>query len=249
MIARSSACCSRSSDVGLEYVTLGQPVPTLSGGEAQRLKLAGYLAEAASKPRQATATKGTLFLFDEPTTGLHFDDIAKLMRALRKLLAAGHSLIVIEHNLDVIRAADWVIDLGPEGGEDGGLIVATGTPEQLKDHPTSHTAQALREYAAEMDRAPVKIAEGKPLQSLLRQRRKADEAIRIVNAREHNLKSVDVDIPRGKFNVVTGVSGSGKSTLAFDILFHEGQRRYLESLNAYARSIVQPAGRPEVDAV
>ena len=237
------------SDVGLDYLTLGQPVPTLSGGEAQRLKLAGYLAEAASKPRQATATKGTLFLFDEPTTGLHFDDIAKLMRAMRKLLSAGHSLILIEHNLDVIRASDRVIDLGPEGGEDGGLVVAVGTPETLKDHPTSHTAQALREYAAEMDRAPVKVAEGKPLQSLLRQRRKADEAIRIVNAREHNLKSVDVSIPRGKFNVVTGVSGSGKSTLAFDILFNEGQRRYLESLNAYARSIVQPAGRPEVDAV
>ncbi|MEP6825025.1 MAG: excinuclease ABC subunit UvrA, partial [Ramlibacter sp.] len=102
-------------DVGLEYVKLGQPVPTLSGGESQRLKLAGFLAGAArsaSSSRQALATKGTLFMFDEPTTGLHFDDIAKLMRALRKLLSAGHSLIVIEHNLDVIRAADWLIDLG-----------------------------------------------------------------------------------------------------------------------------------------
>ncbi|MBA4002239.1 MAG: excinuclease ABC subunit A, partial [Delftia sp.] len=98
-------------DVGLEYVKLGQPVPTLSGGEAQRLKLAGFLAEAAksqAKSKQALAKKGTLFLFDEPTTGLHFDDIAKLMRALRKLLEAGHSLIVIEHNLDVIRASDWL---------------------------------------------------------------------------------------------------------------------------------------------
>ncbi|MBA4062064.1 MAG: excinuclease ABC subunit A, partial [Verminephrobacter sp.] len=101
-------------DVGLDYVALGQPVPTLSGGEAQRLKLAGFLAEAAktaAKSRQNVARKGTLFLFDEPTTGLHFDDIAKLMRALRKLLEAGHSLIVIEHNLDVIRASDWLIDL------------------------------------------------------------------------------------------------------------------------------------------
>ncbi|MDC8784769.1 excinuclease ABC subunit UvrA [Roseateles koreensis] len=236
-------------DVGLEYVKLGQPVPTLSGGEAQRLKLAGFLAEAASKPRQALAKKGTLFLFDEPTTGLHFDDIAKLMRALRKLLSVGHSLIVIEHNLDVIRAADWLIDLGPEGGEQGGELVCQGTPEQVKEHASSHTAQALREYSLHMDRPALKVAEGRPLQSVLRARRQVDENIRIVNAREHNLKGVDVDIPRGRFNVITGVSGSGKSTLAFDILFNEGQRRYLESLNAYARSIVQPAGRPEVDAV
>ena len=98
-------------DVGLEYVKLGQPVPTLSGGEAQRLKLAGFLAEAArnaTQSRQAVARRGTLFMFDEPTTGLHFDDIAKLMRALRKLIDAGHSLLVIEHNLDVIRASDWL---------------------------------------------------------------------------------------------------------------------------------------------
>ncbi|MEO6281535.1 excinuclease ABC subunit UvrA [Roseateles sp.] len=236
-------------DVGLEYVRLGQPVPTLSGGEAQRLKLAGFLAEAAASPRCGVAKKGTLFLFDEPTTGLHFDDIAKLMRALRKLLGAGHSLIVIEHNLDVIRAADWLIDLGPEGGETGGEIVCVGTPEEITKHATSHTAAALRDYALHMDRPAMAVEEGRPLQSIVRGRRQADEAIRIVNAREHNLKGLSVDIPRGKFNVVTGVSGSGKSTLAFDILFNEGQRRYLESLNAYARSIVQPAGRPEVDAV
>jgi excinuclease ABC subunit A len=119
-------------DVGLDYVRLGQPVPTLSGGEAQRLKLAGFLAAAASGPRQPAARRGTLFVFDEPTTGLHFDDIAKLMRALRKLLDAGHSLLVIEHNLDVIRAADWIVDLGPEGGEGGGEGVCTGTPEDVR---------------------------------------------------------------------------------------------------------------------
>lgn len=248
-------------DVGLDYVALGQPVPTLSGGEAQRLKLAGFLAEAAktaAKSRQAVARKGTLFLFDEPTTGLHFDDIAKLMRALRKLLEAGHSLIVIEHNLDVIRASDWLIDLGPEGGEGGGLIVAEGTPEDVREHATSHTGQALRDYelalgvgghsvhekAAVLRKQELLAQEGQALQANL-----AKNAIEIVNAKEHNLKSLSVDVPRGKFNVITGVSGSGKSTLAFDILFNEGQRRYLESLNAYARSIVQPAGRPEVDAV
>ncbi len=269
-------------DVGLEYVRLGQPVPTLSGGEAQRLKLAGYLADAAkslSSSKQATARKGMLFLFDEPTTGLHFDDIAKLMRALRRLLDAGHSLIVIEHNLDVIRASDWLIDLGPEGGEGGGLLVAEGSPEDVMQHPSSHTGQALREYVETMgqlseavaadafgDRPDSSCGEPKssPALSPSASKKTASSAqeppakylgqvlnnnIRIVNAKEHNLKSLSVDIPRGQFNVVTGVSGSGKSTLAFDILFNEGQRRYLESLNAYARSIVQPAGRPEVDAV
>ena len=308
-------------DVGLEYVKLGQPVPTLSGGEAQRLKLAGFLAEAArtsTASRQAKAMRGSLFMLDEPTTGLHFDDIAKLMRALRKLLDAGHSLVVIEHNLDVIRAADWLIDLGPEGGDAGGEVVAYGTPEDLLLHATSHTGKALREYAAAMG-VVHEVAEpsvaylaraagngvtpgssyassksspgatpspaGAGVPTLRGEQRQSgqvyggqipiqdstvdgdktsptklgsdphkplsagENCIRIVNAKEHNLKSLSVDIPRGKFSVVTGVSGSGKSTLAFDILFNEGQRRYLESLNAYARSIVQPAGRPEVDAV
>ncbi len=242
-------------DVGLDYVKLGQPVPTLSGGEAQRLKLAGFLAETqqmAATSRQPLARKGTLFLFDEPTTGLHFDDIAKLMRAFRKLLDAGHSLIVIEHNLDVIRAADWIVDLGPEGGDAGGTLVCAGLPEDVKKHPGSHTGRALAEY----DLAIGETHEVNEALALLHVeparvpgREAPENVIRIVNAREHNLKSLHVSIPRGKFSVVTGVSGSGKSTLAFDILFNEGQRRYLESLNAYARSIVQPAGRPEVDAV
>jgi len=265
------------ADVGLEYVRLGQPVPTLSGGEAQRLKLAGHLAEAArsgiSTIGAKLSKKGSLFLFDEPTTGLHFDDIARLMGAFRKLLAAGHTLVVIEHNLDVIRASDWLIDLGPEGGDAGGEVLATGTPQAIMDHPASHTGRALREYEAEIGSLadaqataavpattvaerfePYVVArndasEGVPLQNLLSRRRHAARAIEIKNAREHNLKNVDVEIPRNTFTVITGVSGSGKSTLAFDILFNEGQRRYLESLNAYARSIVQPAGKPDVDAI
>ncbi len=244
-------------DVGLEYVKLGQPVPTLSGGEAQRLKLAGFLAEAASgKP----PTRGTLFLFDEPTTGLHFDDVAKLMRALRKLLAAGHSIVIIEHNMDVVSAADWLIDLGPEGGDGGGDVVAIGTPDQVIAHAGSHTGRELKAYRDALAQHAPRVNQpvpaygetgagpdsGRPLQA---RRRGFRDAISIVNAREHNLKSIDVEIPRETFTVITGVSGSGKSTLAFDILFNEGQRRYLESLNAYARSIVQPAGRPDVDAI
>ena len=247
-------------DVGLEYVRLGQPVPTLSGGEAQRLKLAGYLAQAtksSSNSKQSLARKGTLFLFDEPTTGLHFDDIAKLMRALRRLLEAGDSLIVIEHNLDVIRSSDWIIDLGPEGGEAGGEVVAEGTPDDLRRHKVSHTGAALREYdeslvgqVFELNSEVVKAqTDHSATLSFKANQMTVNPNIQIIHAREHNLKNLSVDIPRQKFNVITGVSGSGKSTLAFDILFNEGQRRYLESLNAYARSIVQPAGRPEVDAV
>ena len=230
-------------DVGLDYLKLGQPVPTLSGGEAQRLKLAGFLAEAAETGRNRLAVKGKLFLFDEPTTGLHFDDVRKLLGALRKLLAAGHTLIVIEHNLDVIRASDWIIDLGPEGGDAGGCVVCCGTPDTVAAHPASHTGRALRDYAAALGSPPAAgIAPPAP---------PAPRAgvISISHAREHNLKNVSIDIPRGRFTVVTGVSGSGKSTLAFDIVFAEGQRRYLESLNAYARQFVQSAARPEVDAI
>ncbi len=258
------------ADVGLEYVKLGQPVPTLSGGEAQRLKLAGHLADAGSVASSITH-HGKLFLFDEPTTGLHFEDVAKLLKAFRKLLAAGHSLLVIEHNLDLIRASDWVIDLGPDGGERGGEIVCVGTPAEIRAHPRSFTGQALAAYEKSMSGdggaagtanagAAAKavnealnsppftgVAEARPHYG--RSNGHGRNSVVIHNAREHNLKSIDVEIPRDRFTVITGVSGSGKSTLAFDILFNEGQRRYLESLNAYARQFVQPAARPDVDAI
>jgi excinuclease ABC subunit A len=243
------------AEVGLEYLRLGQPVPTLSGGEAQRLKLAGHLAESASAlPSRRTPGSspsstpayagGTLFLFDEPTTGLHFDDVAKLLRAFRRLIGAGHSLVVIEHNLDVIRAADWIIDLGPEGGEAGGEVVCAGTMSDVIAEARSHTGRALREYEAALGVVPLapvarEPAAGNPLQLALRER--ARRNILVHNAREHNLQNIDVALPRDRFTVITGVSGSGKSTLAFDIVFAEGQRRYLESLNAYARQFVQPA--------
>src|SRR2546421_3818573 len=254
------------ADVGLEYLKLGQPVPTLSGGEAQRLKLAGHLAEAGSVVSSATH-HGKLFLFDEPTTGLHFEDVAQLLKAFRKLLAAGHSLLVIEHNLDVIRAADWIVDLGPEGGDRGGEIVCTGTPAEVRADTRSFTGQALAAYAralsgelsAEIAPAAHALSQalaGKPVAGVAEPDAKYGRgggrdrnSVVIHNAREHNLKNIDVQIPRDRFTVITGVSGSGKSTLAFDILFNEGQRRYLESLNAYARQFVQPAARPDVDAI
>jgi excinuclease ABC subunit A len=241
------------AEVGLDYLRLGQPVPTLSGGEAQRLKLAGHLAENAVRLKAArggagaASRQGSLFLFDEPTTGLHFDDVAKLLRAFRRLIDAGHSLLVIEHNLDVVRAADWIIDLGPEGGDGGGRVVCVGTPAEVMAVAASHTGSALLEAenpppfgtaAAVHDAGGAAYAAPSP-----------PTCIEIHGAREHNLKDVDVNLGLNRFTVITGVSGSGKSTLAFDILFAEGQRRYLESLNAYARQFVQPASRPDVDAI
>jgi excinuclease ABC subunit A len=124
-------------DVGLDYVKLGQPATTLSGGEAQRVKLAAELSKIA--------TGRTLYILDEPTTGLHFADIQKLLEVLQRLADAGNTVVVIEHNLDVIKQADWIIDLGPEGGDEGGEVLAVGTPEQVAGIGTSHTGRYLRQ--------------------------------------------------------------------------------------------------------
>ena len=175
------------AEVGLDYLRLGQPVNALSGGESQRLKLAGHLAE----PRGA----GALLIFDEPTTGLHFDDVARLLRVFHRLVDEGKSLVVVEHNLEVIKCADWVIDLGPEAGDQGGRVVATGTPEQIAASDASHTGRFLRDALADR--------RGRVEDRLLQPSARASagnfsNAIRLRGAREHNLKNVALDIPRRK---------------------------------------------------
>ena len=132
-------------EVGLGYVQLGQSSSTLSGGEAQRIKLASFLGMGSSR----TKAEHTLFIFDEPTTGLHFHDIKKLLTAFNALLKMGHSLVIIEHNQDIIKCADWVIDLGPEGGDEGGNLVFAGTPEDLVEVEGSYTGQYLKDKLGE----------------------------------------------------------------------------------------------------
>jgi excinuclease ABC subunit A len=230
------------AEVGLGYLRLGQPLSTLSGGEAQRLRI----AEALAAPRTG---KPSLFVLDEPTTGLHLEDVAVLLRAIDRLVARGHGVLAVEHHLDVLAAADLLVDLGPEGGPEGGRVVATGTPEEVA-RGGGHTARHLRAHLAGRGDPDL---EAQPTLALGAARGAPGPvdgaAIEVLGAREHNLRDVDVRIPRDALVVVTGPSGSGKSTLAFDIVFAEGQRRYVESLSAYARQFVGQLPRPDVDHV
>ncbi len=223
--------------VGMGYVHVGQPAPTLSGGEAQRIKLAKELCRIN--------TGRTLYILDEPTTGLHFADVQNLLNVLQHLVDHGNSVIVIEHNLDVIKTADWIIDLGPEGGEDGGAIVAVGTPEKVVEVTASHTGRALRGlFNGQMDRRGTVRKDGRA-----GDRNERVREIEVFGAKEHNLKNVDVKIPRERMTVVSGISGSGKTSLALDTVFAEGQRRYVESLSTYARQFLSQARKPRVDRV
>mgnify|MGYP001186775459 CR=1 FL=1 len=223
--------------LGLSYLKLGQPATTLSGGEGQRLKLANEL--------QKKSTGRTLYLLDEPTTGLHFDDVRVLIDALDELVSNGNSVVVIEHNLDVIQTADYVIDLGPEGGSEGGKVIAVGTPEELSQNARSYTGIALK---ARLDGGLPGLS-GEPRLASGKTPDPGPREIKIQGAALNNLKSVDVAIPHQKLTVLTGVSGSGKSSLAFGTLFAEGQRRYLDSLSTYARHFLGNRNSPPVEQI
>ncbi len=222
-------------DVGLGYLRLGQPLNTLSGGEAQRLKLAEALLRASP---------GSLLVFDEPTAGLHANDVQPLLRVLDGLVERGDTVVVVEHDMQVAAHSDYVIDLGPGAGAEGGRIVANGVPETVAKRKRSQTAPYL-----------ARAIGGEPSTKTRQRRKKStplrshDQKIKIAGAREHNLKNVTVQIPRDQLVVLTGPSGSGKSTLAFDVLFAEGQRRYLETLSPYARQYMPQLPRPSVDQV
>ena len=282
-------------EMGLDYIRMGQPLSTLSGGEAQRLKLIRHLSGGQSDGAK-------LFILDEPTTGLHPDDISKLVRVLGKLVEKGNTVLVVEHNLDLLAACDWIIDLGPEGGEGGGRIVCKGTPETVSRCAHSITGHYLGKRLAEAAipagppyRPPPQAAglswaaaprrdEGELSEAaepqvgfsgvsapLLRNlhvsrgiedreaviagdskgpsaRAQAHEIV-IRGAREHNLDIEEIRLPRRKMSVLTGLSGSGKSTLAFDVIFAEGQRRYLECLSSYVRQYFKIMEKPDVDQI
>jgi excinuclease ABC subunit A len=262
---RICAKLSLLAEVGLGYLRLGQPLNQLSGGEAQRIKLLSYLSEKVAsggpdyllsgRAKRAGSDLRTtrLFILDEPTTGLHFEDIRLLLGVMQRLVDQGDSLVVIEHNLEVLKCADWIIDLGPEAEREGGRVVAAGTPETIAATPGSHTGKFLKA------KVTLKKANGRVRESsngyamdndlALRRLDAMPQAIQIRGARHHNLKNISVDIALNEMTVVTGLSGSGKSTLAFDLLFAEGQRRYLDSLNAYARQFVEQLERPDVDSI
>lgn len=227
-------------DVGLEYLKLGQPSPTLSGGEAQRIKLSRELSKKA--------TGRTLYILDEPTTGLHFADIEMLLKVLHGLADRGNTLVVVEHNLDVIKTADWVIDLGPEGGEHGGEIVAEGTPRNVARVKQSYTGVALSKLFAGHSTPSAAKSATSPVASQANTPNSRTHLI-VEGASQHNLKHVDVTLPRDAMTVFCGPSGSGKSSLAMHTIYAEGQRRYVESLSSYARQFIGQVQKPKVERI
>ncbi|MEN9577346.1 MAG: hypothetical protein RJA70_355 [Pseudomonadota bacterium] len=219
--------------LGLGYMALGQPLSTLSGGEAQRLKLARALSERL---------RGTLFIVDEPSAGLHRDEVNRVLECFDQIVDAGGSVVCVEHDLAVVSRADWVIDMGPGAGKHGGRVVFEGPPNALRLAQT-RTGIALAGLGKSAPTKKQKVAQ--------RPQRTGSKVpvLAVVNAREHNLKDVSTQIPHGALTVVTGPSGSGKSSLVFDVIFAEGQRRFLETLTPYARRFLPTLPKPDVDSV
>jgi excinuclease ABC subunit A len=215
-------------DIGLGYLSLAQPSPSLSGGEAQRIKLSKYLGKSN--------LKNQIIILDEPSTGLHPQDLKGLLTILDRLVRARATVIIVEHNLDIIKAADWIIDLGPGAGDEGGNTIYTGPFEGLLECKDSETSKVLK-----LDQSIVPS-------SKKRDRTTSDKII-IKNAHIHNLKGIDVEFPKNSINVVTGVSGSGKSSLVSDIIEAEAKRRFFETLSMYERQRIREGPEVLVDEI
>ncbi len=216
------------NDVGLGYLELGQPSTTLSGGEAQRVKLTKYLG------RKNLGNQ--ILILDEPSTGLHPQDLNGLLIVLDRLVDNGATILIVEHNTDIIRAADWIIDLGPGAGPYGGELLYQGPPDGLVKTMYSFTGKALKQEDSVHPQRPTK-------------KKRTPSSISIRKARANNLKGVDVDIPKHTLTVVTGVSGSGKSSLVKNVLETEARRRYLESLSMFERQGLREGAQAHVDSI
>jgi excinuclease ABC subunit A len=219
--------------VGLGYLTLGQPLNTLSGGESQRLKLVKYMT---------TLKKDcfpSLLIIDEPTTGLHLEDIKQLMKSLQDIVESGHSLLIVEHHSHVLAQADWILEMGPSSGKNGGQLIASLPPAKLAKLKTP-TGSILKKKP-HLEKKKVHKKRVKDANTF--------NYLEIDGARENNLQNISLKIPTNQFVVITGPSGSGKSSLAFDVVFAEGQRRFMESMSSYARQFVEQLGKPAVDRI
>jgi excinuclease ABC subunit A len=224
---------SSLKQVGLGYLTLGQPLNTLSGGESQRLKLVKYMT---------TLKKGfspSLLVIDEPTTGLHLEDVNQLMDSLQSIVDTGHSLLIVEHHPHVLAQADWIIEMGPHSGKKGGELVASGPPHKIAQLKTQTGTILNNKSNTEIEKKDIRK----------KGNQKTNNKLDIKGARENNLQNISIKVPKNQFVVVTGPSGSGKSSLAFDVVFAEGQRRFMESMSSYARQFVEQIGKPSVDRI
>ncbi|MFW9845625.1 MAG: hypothetical protein ACFFD6_02670, partial [Candidatus Thorarchaeota archaeon] len=216
--------------IGLGYLKLGQPSPQLSGGESQRVKLAKFLGKRG--------LSDSILILDEPSTGLSAADLHGLLEVLRTLVDAGATIVIVEHNLDIVRSADWIIDLGVGAGPKGGEVLFAGPPSGLSEARESLTAKALREEQSLTPRIkPQSVGS------------RISEFIQVRKATANNLRAISVDIPKSKLTVITGLSGSGKSSLVRDVLQAEADRRYYESLSVYERQGMKEGPEAPVESV
>lgn len=236
----------------LSHLKLGQPLATLSAGESQRLKIVPFIRDVLrgiqkeNNRSSGSSAKHFCLILDEPSKGLHLRDLENLVEVFRMIVDHGHTVIIVEHNLSLLSLCDWIIDLGPGSGEDGGRVIYEGPPSGLLDCLDSATGMAMRAIANRGDEE-VKSLKTIGVSSLAADKFEAQGEVILRGVRHHTLMIDEARLPLGAMIALTGLSGSGKSTLAFDVLFSEGQRRYLECLSSYVRNYFPLPERPTID--